>query len=129
MKPSCQVSHIQKIVVNTSLLDEGTLRIGYKLIHIRGKAGGHHLGNNLGIGMYEAYRPKVGDVLGSILLWDKNNVCGIEPMKIVGAQIGEVVDDDQKVMLNDVPTRFVEGPRKAVRSRSFMAMSPMYGLF
>jgi hypothetical protein len=50
-------------------------------------------------------------------------------MKIVGAQVGEVVDDGQKVMLNDVPTRFEEGPCEAVRSRSFMAMSPMYGIF
>jgi hypothetical protein len=108
VEPSCQIPHIQEIVTNTSLLDEGTLCIGDKLVHVRGKAGGHHLGDNLGNGMYEAYWSKVENFLGSILLGDKQNVCGVEPMEVVGAQIGEVVDHGQKVILNNVPTRFEE---------------------
>jgi hypothetical protein len=59
VEPSCQIPHIQEIFMNTSLLDEGTLRVGDKLVHVRGKAGGHHLGYNLGNGMYEAYWSKL----------------------------------------------------------------------
>jgi hypothetical protein len=42
VESSCKVTHIQKIVVDASLLDEGTLGIGNKLIHKRCKPGGNH---------------------------------------------------------------------------------------
>jgi hypothetical protein len=112
VEPSLQIPDIQEIVMNTSLLYEGTLHVGDKLVHVRGKAGGRHLGDNLGNGMNEAYWSKIGNVLGSILLGDKHNVCGVEPMQVVGAQIGEVVDHGQEVVLNYAPTRFEESPLK-----------------
>jgi hypothetical protein len=93
---------------------------------MRGKAGGHHLGDDLGNGVYEAYRPKVGNVLGPFLLGDKDNVCGIEPMEIVGAQVGELINYGQEVMLNDVPTIFEEGLIRLRRIDNFLCSMPHY---
>jgi hypothetical protein len=42
---SCQVSHVQKIVMDGSFLDEYTSSIGDKLIHVRCESRGHHLGD------------------------------------------------------------------------------------
>jgi hypothetical protein len=48
MHPPCQVSHIQEIVMDTSFIYEGTLRLRDKLVHMWGKPRSHHLGDKLG---------------------------------------------------------------------------------
>jgi hypothetical protein len=39
--------------------------------------------------MDEANWPKIGDGFGPFFLWDQDNVCGVEPMKILGMEVGE----------------------------------------
>jgi hypothetical protein len=40
---SGKVPHIEKIIVDASLFNEGTLCIGHKVVHIGGKKNGKHL--------------------------------------------------------------------------------------
>jgi hypothetical protein len=77
-----EILNVEEIVMDTSFLDKGTLCIGNKIIHARGKPRRKQLGNNLRHTMDKANRPEIGDLLRPFLLRQKSNVCGIQPMKI-----------------------------------------------
>ena len=68
VKPTRKILHIHEIIMNASLLDKCTLRIGNQSIHERREANGQHLGDDFGDGVDKADRPIVGDPLGALLL-------------------------------------------------------------
>ena len=65
-----------------SFLDESTLRIGNKVRHVRSETCGHHLCNDLGNRMDEAYGPKLRNVLCPLFLWNEGNICRVEPVEV-----------------------------------------------
>jgi hypothetical protein len=76
------VLHIHKVVMDTPLFDESTFGIGDNVVHMRCETRCHHLGNELCNGMNETYGPKIGGLLGTVLLGDKCNVGGVYPMQV-----------------------------------------------
>ena len=63
MQPVSQVADVHEVIVDTPFLDESTLSIGNEVGHVKSKAGGHHLNNDLCNSMNKTYGPKVGYVL------------------------------------------------------------------
>jgi hypothetical protein len=58
--------HTKKIVVNAPFIDEDTLGIGHKEVHVRRKSSGHHFCDNFGNSMDEANKSKIMHLLGPI---------------------------------------------------------------
>lgn len=58
--------------------------------------------------MDETDRPDIGDPLSALLLRKKHNVCGVEPMEVVGVEISEKGDHPHDVIFYNVPTSFEE---------------------
>jgi hypothetical protein len=54
--------------------------------------------------MDETNGPIVGDGFGSLFLWNQHNVGGVEPMEILGVEVGEKQNDSHEVLLDYVPT-------------------------
>ena len=74
-------------------LDESTLSIGNEVGHVKSKAGGHHLSNDLCNSMNKTYGPEVRDVLRPIFFREEHNVSRVEPVEVVDMKIGEIIDD------------------------------------
>jgi hypothetical protein len=98
--------------MDTPLLNEGTLRVGNKIVHKRAKAGGKHLCNYFSNGMDEANRSKIGDLLRTIFLWQERNIRGVEPMKFFNVKVAKEVNDPHNVHLDDLPTFLEKTPVK-----------------
>jgi hypothetical protein len=86
-----QIPHIQEIVMDASLLYESTLSIGDKVVHMRRKPSGHHLGDQLGNRMNETNGAKIRHFLGPLFFWNEGNIGGVEPMEVIGVKVGEFV--------------------------------------
>jgi hypothetical protein len=69
--------------------------------------------------MHETNGVEIGDILGSFFL-DEGNVGGVEPMKIVGVEIRELISNRYDIYLDCVPTRFEEGSCNAIQSLCFV---------
>ena len=74
--------------MNRPIFYESTLRIGDNVFHERCKTRGHHFGNELGNGMNEANGSKIRDIFRTGLLWEQDNVRGVEPLKVSGEGFG-----------------------------------------
>jgi hypothetical protein len=68
--------------VNAPFIDEDTLGIGHKEVHVRRKSSGHHFCDNFGNSMDEANKPKIMHLLGTIFLRNSGDVRGIDPMEV-----------------------------------------------
>jgi hypothetical protein len=112
-----QIPHIQKIVMDASLLYERTLSIGDKVVHMRRKPSGHHLGDQLGNRMNETNGAKIHHFLGPLFFWNEGNIGGVEPMDVIGVKVGELVYNRHDIHLDSVPTLLEERAGEAVRSR------------
>jgi hypothetical protein len=66
----------------------------------------------------ETNGPIVGDGFRPLFLWNQHNVGGVEPMEVLGVEVGKKHNDSHKVLLDYVPTRFEKQPRKTIRTRS-----------
>lgn len=80
LEPSRQVTHVHKIIMDTSFLNEGALCVGDKRGHVGGKPSGHHLSDDLSNRVNETDWPEVGDVLRPIFFRDEGNVSRVEPV-------------------------------------------------
>ena len=89
---------------------------------MRSKPSRQHFCNNLRNGMDEANRPKVSNVLGALFFGYESNICGVEPMEVVGVEARELVDNGHYIMLNNIPTSLEESPGKAIRARGLVTM-------
>ena len=83
MEAACKVSNVHEVVMNASLLYESTLGVGYEVVNVWAKPRCKHLGDNLGNGMDEANGPEISDVFCPILLGQKHNISGVEPLEVV----------------------------------------------
>jgi hypothetical protein len=68
--------------------------------------------------MHETNGVEIGDIL--VFFFDEGNVGGVEPMKIVGVEIRELISNRYDIYLDCVPTRFEEGSCKAIWSMCFV---------
>ena len=106
MQPSRKIAHIHEVVMDTPLFYESTLGIGDENVHVRGKPLGKNLGDNLGHGMHKTNRPIVRDAFSALLFGQKDNIGGVEPMKVRGVEGVESLDDPHDSVFNDSPTLF-----------------------
>jgi hypothetical protein len=114
--------------VDTSSLDESTLRCRNEVVHVRSKTDGHHLGNDFSHTMDQTNRAEIRNGIRPILLGQKSNVCGVEPMEIFRMKIGEKVDHPHDIMLDNLPTRLVESSGEAIGAGSLVTRHRLDGL-
>lgn len=72
------------IVVDASSLDEGTLSVGDKVIHVGSKTKRENFGNNFGDGVDKANRPIIRDAFCPILFWQEDHIGRVDPLQVGG---------------------------------------------
>ena len=81
------VPHVYEVVMDAPSFDECTLGARDEAIHEMCQTSCHQFHNNLSHGMDEANRTIIGDGLGPLFLREQNNICGVEPMKVLGMEV------------------------------------------
>ena len=107
--------------MDTSSFDEGALSLGNKVIHVGSQSVGHDFGDDLRDGMNQTNGAKVRDVFSTILFQNKGDIRSVQPVQMGGMKIREAVYSQHDISLNYGPTRFEEGPGKAIRTRCLIA--------
>lgn len=81
-----------------------------------GEAVGHRLSNELSNRMNKTSGTEVSNVLVPILLWDKSNIGGVQPMELSSKDVGNMVDDKHNVFFDSIPTCHEKGARETIRA-------------
>jgi hypothetical protein len=68
------------------------------------------------------------DIFDTIFLRDEGNVCGVKPVKVVGAEIWELIHNDHELVFDNTPIRFEECPGEAIQSWRLFNMTSINGL-
>jgi hypothetical protein len=98
-----------------SSLDERTLDVGHKVIHVGSKPDSDHFSYDFCNGVDETNRSIVIDTFGSLFLWQQDNIRRIHPLEMRHMESVEMVDGPHEVVFDDAPTLFEESTGETIR--------------